>query len=443
MKKVLTKEEQELKDLKKAAKTEKKLYKRYTLFRYNKLVTFILLGVFVACTVCFGLGMRTLNATDVMTEEGNPIEIGVTILLAVGGVGFGLIPFFIFRRFSLVAILIGVAFWDAGIVFQGMTLEGESFILGGCLVLYGVVALLIGERRRNKQKENHKLNLNQDLLESMITHPNADKMLDALQYASYNESTYKASLYFTLSLMLVAMTGIGLVLPFGKWSYNYNKCLYFQTSEWDLMPEGEKPSKEYRGDKPYACIFDGLIYVDGKPFYAVKENGVCSYKIRARASMWVGCFYLFVSSFIYEMNTKRQSFVRKMNASLGELMFSGKDIRDIDEQSAELFINYATNQSEETKQELLAGLDTWYNASQAANRAELERIERYESERDRVNSKYATETPVYTDGDNLYIKGHDVAGNKKQYKLEEYDEKTGVGSYTDESGKKVKIKNDD
>ena len=216
MKKVLTQEE----------KAEKKFIKRYTLCRFNKLVTIILIAAFIGCTLCFGLGLRGLNTGTTTTHEGS-LGIGMTILLAIGGIGWAVIPFFIFRRCSLAFTLMGVGFWDVGIVLPGMALQGENWALGGALVFFGVIGLLLAERRRNKKVANYKLRANEDFIENVFLSADADRLTGALDYASGVETAYKGSLYFALSFMLVAMTGIGLVLPFGKWAYSYNKYLFF------------------------------------------------------------------------------------------------------------------------------------------------------------------------------------------------------------------------
>ena len=432
MKKVLTQEE----------KAEKKLIKRYTLCRFSKLVTFILIAAFIGCTIAFGAGMKAMNTNT------NPSAI-MTVLLIVGLIGFLVIPFFIFRRISLVAILMGVAIWDVGMMFQGMFIEGENYALGPALVIFGVLAVLIGEKRRNKQKGNRKLNLDDEWVEDILTNPNADKMLDALNEASYKETTYKASLYFALSIMLAAMTGIGLVLPFGLWSNKYNKSLYFQTTEWAPLPEevsndpkfAKLKKYKYKENKPFVNMLNGLIYVNGKPFYAAKEQSGCNYSARAELSPFFSFLYSVVALTIYEVQTKKASYATKMDRSLGELVFSSKDMAEIDAESAELFVAYSQHQSDQNRRDLLEGLKNWFEESQRANRAELARIEREQAERDRFNSAHAKETAVYTDDEGLYAEGYDAEGTKKQYKLDEYDERTGVGTYTDESGKKVKIKN--
>ncbi|MFQ6773043.1 MAG: hypothetical protein ACLRFG_01035, partial [Clostridia bacterium] len=280
---------------------------------------------------------------------------------------------------------------------------------------------------------------------SLVVSADGDKMMDALQLASYWETCYKANLYFLLSILTTSMSGIGLLLPFGKWSYKYNKVLYFQTSEWDLLTEDKDvykkyKHKKYKENKPYAYMLDGLIYVKEKPFYAVNTSKR-AYNIRSELSWLLSAAYLFTTTMIYEIKSKKQAYMSKMDTTLGELVFSSKDMAAIDNDVTELFVDYAKNQSEENKHELLEGLSVWYNDSLEANRAELERIERYEQERDRFNSSGAKSADVYTDDKNLFAEGYNAEGSKKQYKLDEYDENTGVGSYTDESGKKVKIKN--
>ncbi len=443
MKKVLTNEELlAKKNDKKVKKAEKKLHKRYTLFRYKKLITFILLGVFIVATVCFGLGMQKLNSLEPVVDDTASTDGLVMFLMIFGAIGLFVLPFFIFRRLSLVAILIGVALWDTSIVFPGMFLEGEGYVLGICLVLYAVVSVLVGEKRRNKQKENHKLNLDQDLIEGILVNSKGDELLDALDSASYKETSYKASLYFTLSIMLIAMTGIGLILPFGKWAYNYNKCLFFMTCNWDVVEDKDKHSENTQVDKPFASVLYGSIYLKGVHFKVVEIQGSAAYDTRAKASLIMSFAYIFVTSMIWRINTRKQSFIDKMNLSLGELTFSGKDIAQINPDIAKLFLAYSREQSEDGRNELIAGLNKWYETTQAENRAEIERINRYEQERDRVQSLYAKDVSVETDGDNLYVKGYDAEGNQKEYKLDTYDEKTNIGTYTDESGKQVKIRND-
>ncbi|MFQ6773062.1 MAG: hypothetical protein ACLRFG_01130, partial [Clostridia bacterium] len=122
MKKNLTKEN----ELEKSEKAEKQFLKRYTLLRYNKLVSFILIGIFIICSICFALGVSEVNSNSVVTENDNPIGIGMTILLVIGAIGYICLPFFIFRRFSLAIILMGVSLWDVGMIFSNMMLEGEN-----------------------------------------------------------------------------------------------------------------------------------------------------------------------------------------------------------------------------------------------------------------------------------------------------------------------------
>ncbi len=422
-------------------KEEKKYLKKYTILKYGKITTFILLGIFVVAAICFGLGLRSLNSSMDIVGEETQTNMGVTVMLIFGAVGLFVLPFFIFRRFSLIAILIGVALWDAGIVFPGMFLEGESYALGGVLVLYGVVALLIGERRRNKKKGNYKINLNQEMVESIIRSSESDVMMDTLDGASYRETSYKASLYFTLSIMLVCMTGIGLILPFGKWAYNYNKYLFFITSEWDFVSEEKESMSKGKNNEPFRGLLDGLIYIDEKPFKIVKINGVASYDTRARASMVMGFPCVFIGAIIWEMNAKRRSSIMKRHGSLGELTFSSQEIAESNPELAEVFVAYAKSQTKENMNELLEGLNTWMEESHARTKAELERINRYEEERDRTQGLYAEETSVLSDGKDFYIKGYDAEGNQKEYKLDEYNDKTNIGTYTDENGKKITIKN--
>jgi len=434
MKKVLTQEE----------KAERKLIKRYTLCRFSKLVTIILIAAFIGCTLCFGLGLRGLNTGTTTTHEGG-LSIGMTILLAIGGIGWAVIPFFIFRRCSLAFTLMGVGFWDVGVALPGMALQGENWALGGALVFFGVIGLLLAERRRNKKVANYKLRANEEFIENVFLSADADRLTEALDYASGVETAYKGSLYFALSFMLVAMTGIGLVLPFGKWAYSYNKYLFFVSSDWDPATEEivntKFKGKKFKQNRPYTYLLDGLIFVNEKPFYAAKTNEKCNYPLRAWASYTFSAVYLFIFSMISEINMKKASFVSKMDTTLGEFVFSAKYMAEKDEECAQLFVDYAKSQSAENRRDLLEGLKNWFEESQRANREELARIEREQEERDRFNKVGATKANVYVDDEGLYAEGYDAEGTKKQYKLDEYDEATGVGTYTDESGKKVKIKN--
>ncbi len=451
MSKKLTKEDSEAKTI---AKQQKKLFKRYTIFKFAKPVALILLALFVVATVCFGYGMQTLNTSTPVSDDAQIMDMGLTIMLIAGVIGYVVLPFLIYRRFSLIVILMGTALWDISLVFKDMFLEGEG-IMGLMLVLFGILGLLLAERRRNKQKGNRKLSMNQDLYEGFvkIANSNDDKVLDALHEVAYIETSYKASLYFTLSLLTVALTGIGLILPFGKKSYSYNRYLFFLTSDWDEMKvnesdmESAKVSYEkfknykYKNEKPYAFLLDGVMYYNGTPYKVTQKNGNCNYSLRANSSIYLSFVYTFVFGLIFEMSTKKQSFMRKKEMSLGDFVFSEKDVAKTDKDFAQMLVNYSVNQSEENKQELIEGLNEWYETSQRENRAELERIDRYEQERDRVKGLNAVETSVKTDGKDNYVYGYDAEGNKKQYKLDEYDEKTNIGTYTDENGKKVTIKN--
>lgn len=470
------------KEEKKAIKEEKKLIKRYTLCRFGKITTIILIVIFIVCSCFFGMGISGLNAElepidpdqyrqeiiDKQTADPNyqltpeeyefmvygivpyndPLNGPTTVLLIIGAVGFLLLPLFIFRRFSLSVILMGVAFWDVGIFFPGMTVDGEQ-VVGIALVAYGLIAVLLGEWFRNKQKGTRNLTLDYDLFEGIYTSSdNGAGMFEALLNSSIYETRYKGSLYFLLSCMLVSMCGIGLLLPFGKWAYKYNKNLYFQTSDWDFLPENDAElnkkygKKKYKANKPFCYLLDGLIYINEKPMYAKESLKNELYAIKALAGQTFSFGYVMITSLAYEIRIKAsKSFIYKDDATLGVLAFSSKDLAKIDEDTATAFVNYSKKQSADSRAEFMNGLQEWYEESMEANRADLERIERYEQERDRVNTKYAKDAKVYVDDKGLYAEGYDVAGNKKQYKLEEYDERTGVGTYTDESGKKVQIKN--
>ena len=244
----------------KEEKAQKKLLKKYTIFRFGKVVSIILLVLFIAATLGFAMGIKDLNDgaepfdADAYRQEiidkqtanpnyeltpdeyefimygteppTNPMDAGSLVIFIVGTVGFLVLPFVIFRRFLLALTLIGVAMWDAGFIFPGMFTAGEN-IIGIAIVAYAVIALLVCEKIRSLRSRNYNLTFDKDLVENLVVSADSDRVLDALNNASLLETNYKGNLYFTLSAMLVAMTGFGLLLPFGKWSYKYNKNLYF------------------------------------------------------------------------------------------------------------------------------------------------------------------------------------------------------------------------
>lgn len=466
----------------KEEKAQKKLLKKYTIFRFGKIVSLILLVLFIAGALGFGMGIKDLNdgASEpfnadtyrqqiidkqtadpgyVMTPDErefmlygtepptNPMDAGTTVIFIIGTVGFLVLPFVIFRKFLLALTLMGVAMWDVGFIFPGMFTGGEN-VIAIAIVAYAVIAILVFEKIRSIRKQNYNLTFDKELVENLVVSSDSDRVLDALNQASLLETNYKGNLYFTLSAMLVAMTGIGLLLPFGKWSYKYNKNLYFQTSDWKPLLDTDDTlnkkykKKKYNPQKPYKYILDGLIYINEKPFYT-EEEGMNEYMFKTSWGMLLSAGYVLITGIFYEIKIRaNKSFLSKDDGNLGDIIFSAKDMAKIDAECAEVFVAYAKKQSAETRDEIIEGLHNWYEDSMRRSREELARMEEKEAEKIRQKQAHAKDAHVYTDDNGgLYAEGYDAAGNKKQYKLEEYDENSGVGTYTDESGKKVNIKN--
>jgi len=405
-KKVLTKEE----------KQQKKLENKYKIFR-NKILAIIGAVLFV---VGFVLPCVVIGAENV----------AVTMFASIGAILMIITSFLIFRKPALSLMLVGAGLVDLSFIANTMD-SSDIFSIGLFLSIFGLICFMIGEKSKDRRKANHAIKLEYDFVKELSLNDPDYVLADALVYASQRETIYKAKLHLTAAIISVLTCGIGLVLPFGVKALRYCKAAAFITSSPELIED-----KKYNENKPFKdYTYSGVICMEGKRF-KIKSP----YITMAAIGMLSGYGYVIISE-ILSVILRKGSVLKENETTLGSVVFSANMIADIDAEATSILVNYSKHQSAETRQELIDGLKELSDDIDSSLKREGERIARYEQERDRAASYAATGASVKTDGKDYYVEGTYEGGVEGVKKLDNYDHTTGVGEYTDETGKKVKIKN--
>ncbi len=412
-------------------KAELKLKKRYTLFRHGKIATIIMIAFVVAGAACFGLGVYRLN-NGLTPDQG--VDILTILLMCFGWFTSMILPFVIFRRMSLAIILLGVAFWDMGVLIPAVKLEGMG--MGGFCLYIGLMIFLLSEFSRNKKKGNKTMSLTEDFLIDALSADDDGTVLNTFDEVSYFETTYKARLYSLLSILFVSATGIGLLLPFGMKAYEYNKaCFLMRTEKLEIT---ENPKTKYKEGKPFKDLVNKNEFYLNETCFVCHNNG--PYATLASVGWLTGFGYIFISGII-AMCFKQNSILERDEKTAGKVVFSKKELAEKDPQISDFLVAYAKVQSDENRERFMEGLQALAESIEEDSRREGERIARYEAERDRWAQAHATGTSVQTDGKDFYVDAITDSGATKKVKLDNYDRTTGVGTFKDSSGKQVKVKN--
>ena len=395
-------------------KAQKKKENSFKIFRGK--LSAICLPISVVCLCLYSYAQRFNNDTTHFMMKLSPVVMVGSLICAI----------LAFRKFSMVLMAMGAILMDTSFFTRPYLME-----TGIELFAVGLVVLIISEKRRKKRMGNHNIVLRDDFVHTLVFDENSEDIRDSLIIGSYRETVYKANLYLTLSIISVFACGVGLILPFGKWAYKYNKACGFMYAD-----PVEVPCKRYNEKKPYKdLVSSGRLYIEGKCF-EMKS----AYFGKATISMLLGMGNILLSEILATI-VKKPAFFDESDTTAGMLAFSISEV--IDPSNAEAvraLVAYSKNQSEENKQYFIDALLEVNCMINDSLKREGERLDRYEEEKIRSAQAYAIDGDVRTDGQNFYVAGTPDDPEKMQ-KLEGYDDSTGVGYYTDESGKKVEIKN--
>ena len=356
-------------------------------------------------------------------------KVSVTMFASIGAVIMIVSAFIIFRKPALSLMLVGAGLVDLSLIANTMD-SSDIFSIGLFISIIGLISFIIGEKSKDKRKVNYAIKLEYDFVKELSLNDPDYVLADALVYASQRETTYKAKLHLAATIISLLTCGIGFILPFGAKALRYCKAAAFMTSSPELIED-----KKYNPNKPFKdYTYSGIICMEGKRF-KIKSP----YITMAALAMLSGYGYVIISEILSAI-LRKGSVLKESETTMGSVVFSANMISDLDPEATSLLVNYSKHQSEETRQELIDGLKELSDDIDESLKREGERLENYQRERDRFASYGATGVSVKTDGQNYYVEGtyDGVEGVKK---LENYDTTTGVGEYTDETGKKVKIKN--
>ena len=406
-KKVLTKEE----------KQQLKLENKYKIFR-NKIMAII-------GAILFAVGF-ILPCVIVGRSE----STSVTMFASVGALTMIVSVFFIFRKPALGLLSVGAGLIDLSLIVNSMD-SSDIMSIGILVFIIGLLSFIIGEKSKDRRKANYSIKLEYDFVKELSLNDPDYVLADALSYASQRETIYKAKLHFTVAMISILTCGIGLILPFGVKALRYCKAAAFMTSSPELIED-----KKYNENKPFKdYTYSGIICMEGKRF-KIKSP----YLTMAALAMLSGYGYVIISEILSTI-LRKSSVLKEDETTLGSVVFSANTIADLDPEATSILVEYSKNQSEENRQALMDGLKGIYDDIDESLKREGERIAAYEAERDRFASVGATGASVKTDGKDYYVEGTYEGGVEGAKKLDNYDHTTGVGEYTDQSGKKVKVKN--
>ena len=407
-KKVLTPEE----------KLERKLINKYKIFR-NKIVAIIASVLFIACvvgaTIIEASSARLASASKLMVTLGMVTSIGIIVM-----------PFLIFRKFTLSVLAVGSAWLDAGIISN----SNDPLGLGIIAISIAFISMIIGMKIRNKKLKNCNIKLDINLLAVLVGDAESGNIEKTLDVGCYTETLYKAKYYLTASVIAILGCGIGLLLPFGAWACNYFKGLGILFGDI----KEKNASLKYDENKP----FKNLLQKNEFYFYGKTFSSESSFYKYANAGMISSFGYVLLTSL--RVLIKKPTYMDEDNIYAGSVAFSTDGVFEVEQEIAQAFIAYSKKQSEENRQYFLDALQELSDSFDEWSAREGRRLEAYEQEKLRSARKYAIGTSVVTDGKDFYVEGsyNGVEGRKK---LDSFDQSTGVGYYVDEHGKKVEIKN--
>jgi len=399
-------------------KAERKLENKYKIFR-NKVLAIIASILFVACIV----GSAIIEASNARLESSSDLMVTLGMITTIGAL---ILPFFVFRKFTLSVLAIGSVWLLVGIISNGE----EPLGLGVLALGVAFISMIIGMKAHNKKLKNCNIKLDTNLLAVLVGDAESGDIEKTLDTGCYIETLYKAKYYLTAAVITILGCGIGLLLPFGAWACKYFKGLGILFG--DIKEKSNSP--KYNENKPFGNLlqknefyFFGKTYSSESPFYKY-----------ANAGMLLSFGYILLTSLTVLI--KKPTYMDEDNIYAGTVAFSTNGVFEINPEIANAFFAYSKKQSEENKQYFLDALQELSDSYNEWSEREGKRLSAYEEEKMRSARKYAHGVSVKTDGKDYYVEGdyNGVAGTKK---LEGYDTTTGVGYYTDESGKKVEVKN--
>ncbi len=437
-------------------KEELKVKKRYTIFSRSRGVTVILFILTSVCAISVAAGMLLLGAAEGKSNADGSMggmEGAAIFMILLGFVGVVVIPLNMYHRKSLSLITTGVIMWDVGVVTLlinfSVTAPG---IIGAAVTMLGGFILWITERARDKKAKNNKFNLREDFLLDTLQKDDAEQVLKTIVDCSNLSTSYKARLYYTLSILFASMTGLGFFMPFGKRAYLYNKAIAFINGESKYVGDANEKQKQVIKNYGPFGLFTGasVYYLAGKRFEIKYTPEHEIFRQRAVTGKRLGIFYIWYTIILRKI-TLRTTFNKKDGMSAGIMVYSANRLAELDPKVLETLQSYASMEKDDNKQDfnesiekakvLGKGISNWIDKKHEEYLEEKAKEEAEEEEKFEKARRSATSASVVTDGQNYYVQKTygDTSSNKK---LESYDEKTGVGTYVDESGNRVKIKND-
>ena len=399
-------------------KAERKLENKYRIFRH-KILAIVASILFIACAI----GATLVEANSIRYETTSDFMVALGMITTIGTM---ILPFFIFRKFTLSILAIGCAWLDAGIISN----SEDPLGLGILAIGIALISMIIGMKSHNKKYKNCNIKLDTNLLAVLVGDSETGNIEKTLDYGCYIETLYKAKYYLTAAVISVLGCGIGLLLPFGAWA-----CKYFKGLGILFGDIKEKPnSPKYNQFKP----FKNLLQKNEFYFYEKTFSSESPFYTYSDAGMFLSFGYILLTSL--NVLIKKATFFEEDDIYAGTVAFSTNGIFEVDPDIASAFVAYSKKQSDENRQCFLDALQELSDSYQEWSEREGRRLDAYEQEKWRSSRKYAIGTSISSDGQNYYVQGSydGVEGAKK---LEGYDEKTGVGYYTDETGKKVEVKN--
>lgn len=399
-------------------KAERKLEKKYRIFR-NKVLAIISSILLVACVV----GSTILESSGARLQSASDL---IAILGAVTTIGMCIFPFLIFRKFTLSLLALGSSMLITGIISNGQ----EPLSIGISVMGFTLILMFIVMKIYNKKLRNYNIKLDINLLAVLVEDSENGKIEQTLDYGCYAETLYKAKYYLTAAIISALACGVGLLLPFGAWACSYFKSLGVLFG--DIKEKENSPN--YNEDKPFKNLLNrNEFYFYGKTFSS--QSPFYSY---ANAGMFLSIGYEFLTCF--SALIKKPTYFDEDDTYAGSVAFSTKEVNALNPEIAQAFVSYSKKQTDENRQYFIDALQQLSDSYDEWSEREGRRLDAYEEEKWRSARKYATGADIKTDGKDYYVEGTygGLAGSKK---LEGYDQTTGVGYYTDESGKKIEVKN--
>ncbi len=428
-------------------KAERKVAKHYTIVNHSKKVTTILSILLGVCAILVGTGMYILSSIEGNrgTSDGSmgAIDIIGILMILTGFVGLVTLALNIFHRKSLSVISIGIAIFDVAIVLMFIKPALESIATAGLVVIFvGCLLLWITESIRDKKVCNKKFNMRADFMVEVFSQEDVEAKFGALRTAANFETTYKANIYYILSILFTYLVGIGLLLPFGKRAYLYNKGLACWNANADHK---EKPdvNPETLKDVPFELFLDcGVFHLGGQEFKVDETPEFKLCRDRAKVSRRMGIIYIWITVALRKI-TFRKTFNQKDKQSGGVLVYSNNELTKTNAAFAQMLEDFRKQEKEEAYQDSMAAADKQIAVCDAiadllgGSSTTTIDADDDEIERARYGARDAT---ISSDGTNYYVEG-DAGNGYAKTKLATYNKTTGVGTYKDSMGNTVTVRN--